>query len=414
MRRILRKSRITIVERSISDFWIAGINYKKTDATIRGQYAISNDQYTNILDKSYALGYRELFIVSTCNRTEIYAVSNNFSPLIDILCSETAGSKEAFEELAYVKNGVEAIEHLFNVSAGLDSQVLGDYEILGQVKQAAKFAKGRGLIGPYMERWINSAIQSSKAIKSNTELSGGTVSVSFAAVQYIREHIADYKHKKILLLGTGKIGKNTCKNLVDYLHNRNITLVNRTAEKAAALASEMGLKYAPVENMEACIREADIIITSTNAQQPIITRELLQNCGNKLIIDLAIPYNVERSVNELPGIDLLNVDELSRLKDENLQKRMAEVPKAKRIIGEHICEFAQWLEKRKHAKVLRTLKQTLEGIDRCPFFKAIRDTFTVDEQSIQKVVNTTAVKLQAQDNRGCYYIEAINEFIATK
>ncbi|HET9824316.1 MAG TPA: glutamyl-tRNA reductase, partial [Chitinophagaceae bacterium] len=225
----------------ISKFWIAGINYKKTDAAIRGQFAIQTDQYKNILNEGLASGLNELFVLSTCNRTEIYGFADDASQLVELVTSQTAGNRETFGELAYIKNGRDAIQHLFYVSAGLDSQILGDYEIVGQIKAAIKFAKENGCINGSLDRLVNTVLQSSKAIKNQTELSGGTVSVSFAAVQYIREHVPAVADKKILLLGTGKIGKTTCKNLVHYLKTTNITLINRTEERAAELAKELGL-----------------------------------------------------------------------------------------------------------------------------------------------------------------------------
>src|SRR6266498_4424213 len=183
----------------INQFYIVGINYKKTDASVRGQFAVSPEHYSSILQKASSVNISELFVLSTCNRTEIYGLASNADMLINLLCSETAGSVNTFKELAYIKKGNEAIEHLFHVAAGLDSQILGDYEIVGQIKTAVKFSKKNGCIGSIMERLLNTALQSSKAIKNQTELSGGTVSVSFAAIQYIREHVQNIADKKILL-----------------------------------------------------------------------------------------------------------------------------------------------------------------------------------------------------------------------
>lgn len=397
------------MDKSLSEFWIAGVNYKKTDATIRGRYAINHEQYNNILAQVRALGVNECFILSTCNRTEIYALAHDVNVLIDLVCNETAGDKETFKKLAYIKRGADAVEHLFSVSAGLDSQVLGDYEVIGQVKLAAKQSKEQGFIGAFFERLINSALQSSKAIKTTTELSGGTVSVSFAAIQYIREHIPGYKHKNILLIGTGKIGRNTCKNLVDYLHNKHVTLVNRTAAKAIALADELGVRHASVEDLSEQIQKADIIITSTNAPAPIFTTKELEGSSAKLIIDFAIPYNVDPAIKHMDNVTLMNVDELSKLKDDTLQKRIAEVPKAKAIIDEHIQEFMDWLEMRRHAPVLKSLKKKLQQIESN---KSEAQLDKIAHQRIQKVITTTAVKLQKDNQRGCFYIEAINEYIA--
>src|SRR4051794_37626673 len=156
----------------LNQFYIIGINYKKTDSSVRGQFAINPEHYSSILQKASLVNVSELFVLSTCNRTEIYGVTNNPDILVSLLCSETAGSVNTFKELAYIKNGLDAIEHLFNVAAGLDSQILGDYEIVGQIKQAAKFAKEKGFIGTFMERLVNVVLQSSKVIKSQTQLSG--------------------------------------------------------------------------------------------------------------------------------------------------------------------------------------------------------------------------------------------------
>jgi glutamyl-tRNA reductase len=399
----------------ISHFFIAGINYKKSDASVRGLFAINPDQYTNILQKAPQFGLNELFILSTCNRTEIYGFAHSSNDLVNLLCSETTGSAATFRSSAYIKSGKDAIEHVFNVGAGLDSQILGDYEIVGQLKTAVKFAKEYGFVGAFTERLINSVLQSSKQVKNHTELSGGTVSVSFAAVQYIRNNIAKVRSKKILLLGTGKIGRNTCKNLVDYLETTNITLINRSPGKAIALADELGLRSAPIEQLDAEIREADIILAATNAIEPIILRSHLEGGNDKLIIDLSIPYNVEPAATQLTNVQLVNVDELSRLKDDTLRKREAEVPKAKAIIAELIAEFGDWCEMRKHAPMLKELKLKLKQLYTHPLYVQEPNpcSKTVDVK-IQKVINETAGKVRVENQRGCHYIAAINDFISAQ
>src|SRR4051812_3882022 len=169
-------------QNSASKFFIAGINYKKTEASVRGQFTINNDQYANIIDIASSFGLSNFFILSTCNRTEIYGFAENASQLVNILCTQTIGTKEIFHELCYIKQGEKAIQHLFEVGAGLESQILGDYEIIGQIKSAVKFARDRGCINAFIERLVNSVLQSTKVVKNKTALSGGTVSVSFAAV----------------------------------------------------------------------------------------------------------------------------------------------------------------------------------------------------------------------------------------
>ena len=268
---------------------MAGISYKKTDAFSRSMYAVNSDQYERILSNAPTFKLTALFILSTCNRTEIYGFAENAEPPIALLCTETKGTKDVFKESAYIKNGLAAIGHLFCVSAGLDSQLLGDYEIIGQLKNAVKFSKGRGFMNCFLVRMFNAVLRSSKTIKNETSLSSGTVSVSFAAVQYIKENTRPGKNQKILILGTGKIGRNTCKNLLDYLGTNHITLINRSIEKAAELAAELNLKYAPIDELDKYIASSDIILIATSTSEPVILKSHLENKGKKLILDLSVP-----------------------------------------------------------------------------------------------------------------------------
>jgi glutamyl-tRNA reductase len=400
----------------LSHFFAAGINYKKTDTGIRGSFAISPEQYNQLLIRAADYGVRDLFVLSTCNRSEIYGIAENPEQLINLFCSQTQGSPELFHDLAYRKNGVEAVQHLFNVGAGLDSQILGDYEIVGQIRQAMKFAKERGFINNFMERLLNQVLQSSKEIKNTTALSDGTVSVAFAAIQYIRENVSSIENKKILLLGTGKIGTITCKNLVDYLGSTRITLVNRTPEKAEHLAEAFNLRTASMEMLPEEIKNSDIIVVATNAPEPIIRFTDLENVsGDKLIIDLSIPCNVESRIKDHSKVKLIDVDGLSLLKDETLQRRAAEVPKARAIILNHFNELMDWHEMRKHVPVLKQVKIKLQEIHGSPLFERLTPEKTSSlgmDQKIQRVLNGMASKMRRENQRGCYYIEAINEFIA--
>lgn len=407
------------IHSDISNFFIAGINYKKTDAAIRGNFAINSNQYSRLLSIAKENSINEFFILSTCNRTEIYGLAPTVNHLINLLCAETEGSKETFLELSYLKQGEAAIEHLFEVAAGLDSQILGDYEIVGQIKQAVKFSKEKGFIGAFLERLVNSVLQSSKKIKNYTHLSGGTISVAFAAVQYIKENITNYSEKNILLLGVGKIGRNVCKNMVDYLQTKNITLINRTENKATELANELGLKSAPLHELAAHIADSDIILVATNSTEPAILKEHLENRGSKIILDLSVPYNVEEAAQCLPNVSLLNVDELSKMKDETLQKRLSAVPKAKEIIEEHIGEFIEWHHMRRHVPALKAVKTKLQQMHNCPLYADAslpysHRTFSAEknEQKVQKVITMMAVKLRKQNYFGCHYIDAINDYMA--
>jgi len=428
----------------IHNFWSIGINYKKTDASLRGSFAVNNEQYEQLLTAAPEYGLSEFFILSTCNRTEIYGFASSPRQLSSLICSVTAGDEQTFNEICYVKNARQAIEHLFHVAAGLDSQILGDYEILGQIKIAVKTAKARGFVGPFMERLINSVLQASKAIKTHTALSGGTVSVAFAAVQYIREYyegptttprmkcpstthmmtaptidhyIADKQEKiedkKILLVGTGKIGKSTCRNLVDYLGTHNITLVNRTEATACELAEELGLKWAPIEKLGCELAQADVVLVSTSSAEPVVLASHLEGRGEKLVIDFSIPTNTEVEAQNLSNVHFVDVDLLSKIKDETLQQRKGEVPKAVAIINEIIGEFTEWYDMRKHVPVLKEVKTKLKSLAMAPVMADGTMEEPSSDEKIQKVINSLALKIRKNNTLGCHYIMAINEYIAS-
>jgi glutamyl-tRNA reductase len=393
----------------ITDFWAIGINYRKSDAALRGQYAVNNQQYEQILASAPAYGITEVFVLSTCNRTEIYGFAKECSSLISLLCSVTQGDITDFLNQAYVKNGNDALSHIFYVSAGLDSQILGDYEIIGQMKQSVGLAREHGMIGQFIDRLFNTTLQSSRAIRSETRLSSGTVSVAYAAVQFIAEQLQGFNNKKILIIGSGKIGQSTCRNLVEKAGKEQITIINRTEEKARPFAAELGINMKSYADLKEHIRESDIIIVATNAAQPVVKQEDLLPSDQKILIDLSIPNNIEAAVKEYPGIILANVDDLSRINDQTLLRRQAEVPKAKALITCYIHEFAEWYMMRQHVPVLRAVKEKLTELN-TQLFEARQ---CKDNIAVQRAVNTMAVKMRSEERRpGCNYIETINDYIA--
>ncbi len=396
---------------NIPYFRVIGINYKKTDTSARGRFAINYEQYTQLLTTASASGLKELFVLSTCNRTEIYGVTYSADTFINLLCDYTIGDKEEFVQLAYEKTGEEAIRHLFHVSAGLDSQILGDYEIQAQLKTVVKLSKQNGCIGSFLERLLNGVMQASKAIKTNTSLSDGTVSVSFAAIQFIRDHIADVKASRILLVGTGKIGRNACNNIKDYLHTTNVTLINRSPDKAEDLAKSLNFRFAPAADLDKEVATADIILVASSSSTPVITVAQMRDRAPKLVIDLSVPCNAEPAIANLPGTKLVNVDTLSAIKDKTLHKRMQEVPKAKALIEEHILEFIEWHKMRRHVPVLLGVKEILHSISVSPV--VLENSCPASrEQKIQAAIKNLAVKMKHQQPHGCDCIEAIRSFVA--
>ena len=340
-------------------FYVIGISYKKADAKLRGSFNLSPTKKANLLNQAKSLGIEGLLATSTCNRTEVYGIVNEPSVLINLLCENTDGNKESFDKVAYVLKDQEAISHMFNVGAGLDSQILGDFEIISQLKLSAKISKKYNLLDAFLERLVNSVLQASKRIKNETKLSTGATSVSFASVQYILNSVSKINEKNILLFGTGKIGRNTCENLIKHTKNEHITLINRTLEKAEKLAGKFKVLAKNYSQLQEEIAKADILIVATGAQNPTIDKELIVSKKDLLILDLSIPKNVSEDVKKLPYVELIHLDELSSITDKTLKERKNQIPAARTIISEIQDEFETWLENRKFAPTIKALKEKL-------------------------------------------------------
>ena len=248
---------------------------------------------------------------------------------------------------------------MFRVGSGLDSQILGDFEIISQLKISAKLSRKHGLLNHFTERLVNAVIQASKRIKTETDISSGATSVSFASVQYIFKNIETVSDKNILLFGTGKIGRNTCENLVKHTQNKQITLINRTKTKAEQIAGKFNLLVRDYANLQEEISESDILIVATGAQRPTIDKHIIQSEKPLLILDLSIPKNVNENVQELENVSLVHLDHLSQITDETLEARKAHIPSAEIIIEEIKAEFNSWLETRKFAPTIKALKHKL-------------------------------------------------------
>jgi len=343
----------------VDTFFAIGLNYRKADAEVRGHFSISTDAQLAMLQHAQQEQITALSVISTCNRTELYGFASNPIQLIELLCEHTQGSVEEFEKVAYIHSGPDAVTHIFRVATGLDSQILGDFEIISQLRNGLKLSKTMKLLNPFLERLGNAAIQASKRIKNETDISSGATSVSFAAVQYILARVPYVSEKNILLFGIGKIGRNTCENLIKHTKNEHITLINRTKVKAQAIAGKFNLVVKEYANIQSEIAEADVLIVATGAQQPTISKELLYLKKPLLILDLSIPKNVASNVVKNEWVTLVHLDELSRVTDKTLQHRQSQIPLAEKIISEVESNFNDWVKNRKFAPTIKALKSKL-------------------------------------------------------
>ncbi|MDR9457571.1 MAG: glutamyl-tRNA reductase [Salegentibacter sp.] len=341
-------------------FYTIGLSYKKADAEIRGHFSLDEEAKQRLLEQANEEGIEAILTTSTCNRTEIYGFAHHPFELIKLLCEHTHGTVEEFEKVAYVHKNKRAIAHMFQVGTGLDSQILGDFEIISQLKNSFIQSKKLGLTNVFLERLVNAVIQASKRIKNETEISSGATSVAFASVQYILNNIENISEKNILLFGTGKIGRNTCENLVKHTKNHHITLINRTKDKAERVAGKFNLIVKDYADLQAEIRNSDILIVATGAHNPTISKELIYSKKDLLILDLSIPKNVADDVAELSNVRLVHLDQLSKMTDATLERRQQFIPKAQEIIIEVEAEFNKWLETRKFAPTIKALKKKLK------------------------------------------------------
>jgi glutamyl-tRNA reductase len=377
-------------------FYAIGLSYQKADAEVRGHFSLSDTAKQNLLVEAKQNGIESLIVISTCNRTELYGFAEHPYQLIHLLCENTRGTVEEFQDVAYIHKGKSAIHHMFRVGSGLDSQILGDFEIISQLKFAARASKKENLLNSFTERLLNSVIQASKRIKNETELSSGATSVSFAAVQYIMNNVEHISEKNILLFGTGKIGRNTCENLVKHTKNPHITLINRTKTKAEEVAGKFNLIVKDYENLETEINNSDIVIVATGAQNPTVYKDLITTEKPLLVLDLSIPKNVNEDIAALKNVSLVHMDDLAKITDDTLEKRKAFIPKAEAIIEEIMADFNTWLNTLKFVPTIQALKHKLTDLKNSELNTQRKKIADFNEDQAELITNNIIQKITNQ------------------
>lgn len=401
------------------NFTVLSISYEKANAETRSKFAFFDDNVKSFVNEIHDKKLGDAFVVSTCNRTEIYTTSQNYMAIAEMFCKSVEIGLMDFMQYVSVKNNEEALKHLFRVSAGLESQILGDFEIIGQIKNAYnRFKKHKNFSNPYLERAINLAIQISKRIKNETGISNGAASVSYAAVHYIlktQNHISD---KNILLLGTGEIGQNTVENLVKHVYQPKVKIANRSFEKAEKIAEKYQIPQIAFDDFENELKNTDILIVATGASQPIIKQKHFPNGKETLVIDLSIPNNVDKKVAENEAVKLVDVDELSHHIQETIEQRKKEIPKAEDIIKEMTKEFLAWEKKRKFAPNIHQFKAALKHIEDHEMHNFHRKHRYVDvedmelsEKLIQKITNRFAKYIIENPLRAEEVTKLMNEIL---
>lgn len=350
---------------NLSQYFAVGINFKNSDVAARSSFSLNEEQQLQCLQMATKAGFNDFILLHTCNRTEIYGIGEA-QIAKEILCEAVNQPIEIFNQQQFSKHGNEAFEHIFSVAAGLDSQILGDYEVLGQFKNACKMAKRNGLMSPYFERLTNTCVQSSKEIKTTTDLSKGTVSVSFAAVEKLMNQYGNNVFD-VLVIGMGTFGKNVAKNIKNYLPNANAALANRTDSKAEKLASELGYRAIPYQTVIEEANKFNAILVCAAPADYLFTTQNFTKGNIELMLDLCVPQSIAPDVNEAFQIEVMKLDDISALLNKTLEKRKFFLPLAEEIVTKNIQEFEQWLTVYLNRDKILQLKNTLLGImDQCP------------------------------------------------
>lgn len=377
-------------------FYAVGISYKKADAVMRGKFSLDANAIQNILSEAKDENIESLIVTSTCNRTEIYGFAEHPYQLIRLICEHSNGTAEDFQQFGFVYKNHDAINHMFRVGTGLDSQILGDFEIISQIKSACTESRAFGLMNTFLDRLTNAVIIASKKIKNETQISSGATSVSFASVQYIMRNVEDVCHKNLLLFGTGKIGRNTCENLVKHTKNEHITLINRTKDKAEKIAGKLNLIVKDYSELHLELRNADVLVVATGAQMPTVDKTILNLNKPLLILDLSIPKNVNENVTDIPGVTLIHMDHLAQITDDTLENRKLQIPAAELIIDEVKAEFLTWMKARKFAPTIHALKEKLQAIKTTELNFQSKKMQDFNEEQAEIISNRLIQKITSQ------------------
>lgn len=357
------------------DILVVGISHRTAPVELRERVDFSAAGLRDALARLSMRGSaREAAIVSTCNRAELYAASEDAaSTMSDIVAfiGEFHGIPSAeIAPHAYKFIGVEAARHLFRVAAGLDSLVVGEPQILGQVKAAHSAATDAGTAGPVLNRLFHASFAAGKRVRTETGLGSGAVSVSYAAVALARKIFGELAGRSVAVVGAGEMGKLTAIHMKSQgVHH--MTIVSRTMAHAARAAEAMGsASAAPWEELDAVLGSSDIVITATGAASPILTKARIEAIMRArrdrplFIIDIAVPRDVEPATGEIEQVFLYNIDDLQAAVRENLARRANEVSRAEAIISEEIEKFATWLRSRGAIPTVVALRQRFEAIRR--------------------------------------------------
>ncbi|HJT58165.1 MAG TPA: glutamyl-tRNA reductase [Ktedonobacteraceae bacterium] len=405
-----------------------GVDHKSAPIELRERLACSPRQVSQVLMQTKEL-VQESVLISTCNRIELYAVCSEIeagrSNLLHILSETRQVNLEELEHACYVLVDEQAVLHLFGVACGLYSLVPGEPQIQGQVAEALEVAQG-GYAGPITSALFRAALVAGKRARSETGISRNAASVSYVAVQLANQLFSNLREACILLVGSGKMSEQAAANLCNH-DVRQLIIINRTQANALDLALRFGAIHRSFAELAASLVEADVVISSTTAPRALITVEMMQqvmrqrNGRSLLLIDIALPRDVEPEVANLPGVYLYNLDDLQASVHEGIHLRLQEVEQVQAIIAEEASAFDRWLRSLNVVGTISDLRQHVDTLRQQELARAMqhlsatlseREMATVQELTtrlMNKLLHTPMVRLKAAaaDGQGHIYAEAI-------
>ncbi len=398
------------ITQHIENFQLIGTNFNKADTQTRSRFAITKSQTEEVYKNAAKAGFTDFLILSTCNRTEFYTTSNA-NELRVLIANQLQLSQADFDSYFYCQNGKSAVGHFFRVVSGLDSQIIGDYEIVCQVKASLEEARKHHLVGTIMDRVSNFAFQSSKKVKTHTNLSSGKYSVSYAAAELLYYESVQYKCDTILVVGTGDFGTNVAQNLRQYFPKAKIALSNRTREKADTLAKSIKANVIPFDRVQQHIDDFDAIITTVGLEHYLISSEHIRSTRAKLFLDLSVPQAVNPELKLMAGIRLFSVDEVSTFHNKLLHERKLEVPRAEKIVSVYIERLMEWHQVYNHRHVISEYKEKAQNLayDR---MATQDDVEALNQQKIiEKTFSGIIQQIRVGGYAGCMMIEAMTNLV---
>lgn len=399
----------------LTNFRAISLSYKSANLQIREEIALTDDQSKQFLFTSKdVLGLQELLVLSTCNRTEVYYSANEdlTIEIVKLLCY-VKGLQNAEKFIPYFKvinNQDEAVNHLFRVSIGLESQVVGDLQITSQVKQAYQWSADEQLAGPFLHRLLHTTFYTNKKVVQETNFRDGAASVSYATVELIENLCEDKVNPKVLILGLGQIGKDLAENLKGTTFSE-IHLANRTTSKAKELAEAYSHQYLPYDEVLSSINKFDVIVSAIQAETPFFNLSNFPEKGfltYKYMIDLAVPRSIDPKLEQLPGVVVYNIDQIQNKANAALELRIKSIPSVEKLIEDSISEFNNWSQETIMSPTINKLKNALEQIridELTRYAKQLNEHESkmvdlITKNIMQKVIKLPVLQLKAACKRG--------------